>query len=395
MAISITTLSDNNHSISASKSIIGRQSELGETLTVSIPVALYADYPLAYLMYIGADGNAYFIDNSGTPFDYAGDGNFTYVLGANDSMLEADGRLGIQVVLRDISPPNTTKEWRSRILYVQVENSIIATEDAASGMISALAYGSLGSITDVDLTGLADGDLLYRNSTTGKWEDLTLVEGAYITLTLNKTNGTLQIDASGDIATNAGSILYTDVGEYYAGSDGETIGQEIGASLVSKAPLASPTFTGTPTAPTAAGSTNTTQIATMAAVHAGIDADVGVANSADVKVALNASGDAPIYACRAWVNFNGTGTVAIRGSGNVSSITDQGTGRYFISFVENMPDTNYVYFGTAGNDNVNSNYVCFNEPVQGVKTVSGAPVEIITASGGARDSTLVQLAFLR
>ena len=44
-----------------------------------------------------------------------------------------------------------------------------------------------------------------------------------------------------------------------------------------------------------------------------------------VPAALNASGSAPVYAARAWVNFNGTGTVAIRASGNVSSITDNGT----------------------------------------------------------------------
>ena len=68
---------------------------------------------------------------------------------------------------------------------------------------------------------------------------------------------------------------------------------------------------------------------------------VAVANSAVVKTALNAGGDAPIYACRAWVNFNGTGTVAIRESGNVSSITDNGTGYYRINFATNMPDVNY------------------------------------------------------
>jgi len=45
--------------------------------------------------------------------------------------------------------------------------------------------------------------------------------------------------------------------------------------------------------------------------------------------------------CRAWVNFNGTGTVAIRGSFNVSSITDNGTGAYTINFTNAMPDTNY------------------------------------------------------
>ena len=56
------------------------------------------------------------------------------------------------------------------------------------------------------------------------------------------------------------------------------------------------------------------------------------------------------YGCRAWVNFNGTGTVAIRASGNVSSITDNGTGDYTINFTTAMPDANYSVAGlTIGN----------------------------------------------
>ena len=54
----------------------------------------------------------------------------------------------------------------------------------------------------------------------------------------------------------------------------------------------------------------------------------------------------PQFACRAWVNFNGTGTVAIRASGNVSSITDNGTGLYTANFTTAMPDTNYTMMGT-------------------------------------------------
>ena len=67
------------------------------------------------------------------------------------------------------------------------------------------------------------------------------------------------------------------------------------------------------------------------------------ANSQEIKDAINAGGDAPIYACRAWVNFNGTGTVAIRGSGNVSSITDNGTGDYTVNFATAMSDANYGF----------------------------------------------------
>jgi hypothetical protein len=55
------------------------------------------------------------------------------------------------------------------------------------------------------------------------------------------------------------------------------------------------------------------------------------------------------YKCRAWVNFNGTGTVAIRASGNVSSITDNGTGDYTLNFTTALADANYAVVGTANN----------------------------------------------
>jgi hypothetical protein len=59
------------------------------------------------------------------------------------------------------------------------------------------------------------------------------------------------------------------------------------------------------------------------------------------------SGTAPGYMARAWVNFNGTGTVAIRASGNVSSITDNGTGDYTVNFTTAMPDANYVVIAAS------------------------------------------------
>lgn len=60
-----------------------------------------------------------------------------------------------------------------------------------------------------------------------------------------------------------------------------------------------------------------------------------------------AQGAAPSYAARAWVNFNGTGTVAIRASGNVSSITDNNTADYSVNFTTPMPDANYTMVGSA------------------------------------------------
>jgi hypothetical protein len=67
------------------------------------------------------------------------------------------------------------------------------------------------------------------------------------------------------------------------------------------------------------------------------------------------TGTAPLYSARAWVNFNGTGTVAIRASGNVSSITDNGTGNYTVNFTTAMPDTNYsVVAGNGSNASANT-----------------------------------------
>lgn len=56
---------------------------------------------------------------------------------------------------------------------------------------------------------------------------------------------------------------------------------------------------------------------------------------------------ATAYGCRAWVNFNGTGVVAIRASGNVTSITDNGVGDYTVNFTTAMPDANYAVAGSA------------------------------------------------
>lgn len=93
-----------------------------------------------------------------------------------------------------------------------------------------------------------------------------------------------------------------------------TLGQVVGlvtTSAIGAAPIASPVFTGT------------------------------VAASGDLQFNSGYGSAVIAYGCRAWVNFNGTGTVTIRGSGNVSSITDGGIGRYRVNFTTAMPDGNY------------------------------------------------------
>jgi hypothetical protein len=70
-------------------------------------------------------------------------------------------------------------------------------------------------------------------------------------------------------------------------------------------------------------------------------------SSANFKFNSGYGSVATAYGCRAWVNFNGTGTVAIRASGNVTSITDNGVGNYTVNFTTAMPDVNYAAVGSG------------------------------------------------
>ena len=104
-----------------------------------------------------------------------------------------------------------------------------------------------------------------------------------------------------------------------------------------------------------AGSASAPSITTSGDTNTGIAfpaADtVAVATGGTERMRIDSSGNllfnsgygsvATAYGCRAWVNFNGTGTVAIRASGNVSSVADNGTGNYTVNFTNAMPDANY------------------------------------------------------
>lgn len=157
-------------------------------------------------------------------------------------------------------------------------------------------------------------------------------------------------------------------------------------SIINSSNSSSPVdFPVTPTAPTASAGTNSTQIATTKFVNSEIANDVGVANSSLVKTALNASGTAPIYACRAWVNFNGTGTVAIRESGNVSSITDNGAGNYTVNFATAMPDANYSAVTSSE----------FSEARTQTFSTSSVQLGMYNSSGAISDATYISASIFR
>lgn len=211
-----------------------------------------------------------------------------------------------------------------------------------------------------------------------------------------------------------------------------------GALIAGYALLASPAFTGNPTAPTQSAGNNSTRLATTAyadgavATSAALKADKtitisggdlatgggdlsanrtitvtkstapqAVAGTDDTTVltpaklrnGFNATGTAPVYACRAWVRFVGA-TGVIAASGNVTSVTRNGAGDYTVNFTTNLPDVNYVTHGTvggstaAGTDTLNVN-------ATGGQTISSVRLIAVRAGAGAFDPTDVFIQVVR
>lgn len=125
-----------------------------------------------------------------------------------------------------------------------------------------------------------------------------------------------------------------------------------------------------------------------------VTADIANAAITAAKLDGAQSGSAPIYAARAWVNFNGTGTVAIRGSANVSSITDSGTGAYTVNFTNAMPDANYCTNVTGTHDS--GSYVSFGVIANDQPpTTSAVRVEFLSGGGALTDVSFAQVSIVR
>ena len=97
---------------------------------------------------------------------------------------------------------------------------------------------------------------------------------------------------------------------------------------------------------------------------------------------------------KAWVNFNGTGAVAIRRAFNVASITDNGTGNYTLNFTTAMTDANYAWSGSYGADN--SSTLGFIAGVASValatsKTASSLRINSAYGTGTANDIASVSV----
>ena len=118
-----------------------------------------------------------------------------------------------------------------------------------------------------------------------------------------------------------------------------------------------------------------------------------LAGTYTVPVATVAQGSA-----KAWVNFNGTGTVAIRAAFNVSSITDNGTGDYTLNFTTAMPDANYAPTGIAS-ANVAGNRPWMLKPIDALATPQTTSYRFVVSESGitssALDSVYVTVAIFR
>ena len=91
------------------------------------------------------------------------------------------------------------------------------------------------------------------------------------------------------------------------------------------------------------------------------------------------------YGCRAWVNFNGTGTVAIRGSGNVTSITDNATGDYTVNFTTAMPDANYsVVIAVSRSSDVFTSNIATNNATGADVAPTSSAVRVVSNGGPGR-----------
>jgi len=98
---------------------------------------------------------------------------------------------------------------------------------------------------------------------------------------------------------------------------------------------------------------------------------------------------------KAWVNFNGTGTVAIRASFNVSSITDNGTGQYTVNFASSLVDASYAVSATTciegGETDMRSAAVNLN----GSQNASACAIKTMVSGTTNTDRTQVYVAFFR
>ena len=107
------------------------------------------------------------------------------------------------------------------------------------------------------------------------------------------------------------------------------------------------------------------------------------------------TGNAPLFMCRAWVNFNSTTTpLTIRASGNVSSITANGVGDFTINFTTAMPDVNYALSGMIGGTNTGP-VIVYDFTQAAPRATTSFRVALLTLGGGLANDLNANVAVFR
>jgi hypothetical protein len=227
---------------------------------------------------------------------------------------------------------------KSMFVYNNGTNVVDAITHASSltlGSALPVTSGGTGSTstTFVNLASNVTGTLPIANGGTGS-TSTTFVNAA------TNITGTLPVANGGTGITSLGAGVATFLGTPSSANLATAITNETGSgSLVfaTSPTLVTPAL-GTPSSGTLTNCTfptlNQNTTGSAATVTGNATGSTFGFNSGFGSVAT-------AYGCRAWVNFNGTGAVAIRASGNVSSITDNGTGDYRVNFTTAMPNANY------------------------------------------------------
>jgi hypothetical protein len=245
-----------------------------------------------------------------------------------------------------ISTNGTTAVTVSSAQVVTLANALPVASGGTNATSASAARTSLGLVIGTDVlapTGSAASltsfpTLNQNTSGTAAGLSATLAVTSGGTGQTSYTNGQLLIgNTTGNTLTKATLSARTGISIHN------------GAGSISIAATGGGTVTSVSGTGTASGLTLSGTVTTSGSLT--------LSGTATVASLTTASGSAPSYSARAWVNFNGTGTVAIRASGNVSSITDNGTGDYTINFSTAMSDANYSAVHSIGSNEVGLNAV--------------------------------------
>lgn len=127
-------------------------------------------------------------------------------------------------------------------------------------------------------------------------------------------------------------------------------------------------------------------------VSAVIQALMGAADQAAARAAIGAVNTPEKRVCTAWVNFNGVGTVTIRDSYNVSSISDNGVGSYNVNFATAMGSANYSLAGSGGfPSGGGGSSGMFLSTLAGSRTTTGVAIATTNPSGSSFDAAEISV----